>query len=69
VRGEGAGGAQQLVDERSLAVVDVGDDGEVAQGAWHELDRKSKKSRIVRDLRCAVLRRDMLCRATRAVRA
>ena len=33
VRGEGAGLAQQLVDERGLAVVDVGDDGDVAEGA------------------------------------
>ena len=35
VRGEGAGLAQQLVDQRGLAVVDVGDDGDVAQGAVH----------------------------------
>ena len=28
---EGAGLAQQLVDERGLAVVDVGDDGDVAE--------------------------------------
>ena len=33
VRGEGAGLPQQLVDQRGLAVVDVGDDGDVAQGA------------------------------------
>ena len=32
VRGEGAGLLQQLVDQRGLAVVDVGDDGDVAQG-------------------------------------
>ena len=30
VRGEGAGLAQQLVDQRGLAMVDVGDDGDVA---------------------------------------
>ena len=35
VRGEGAGLAQQLVDQRGLAVVDVGDDGDVAKGAGH----------------------------------
>ncbi|MNC87941.1 hypothetical protein D3C83_37180 [compost metagenome] len=33
VRGEGAGLAQQLVDQRGLAVVDVGDDRDVAYGA------------------------------------
>ena len=27
--------SQQLVDERGLAVVDVGDDGDVAEGASH----------------------------------
>ena len=31
VLGEGAGLAQQLVDQRGLAVVDVGDDGDVAE--------------------------------------
>ena len=30
VRGEGAGLAQELVDQRGFAVVDVGDDGDVA---------------------------------------
>ena len=35
VGGEGAGLLQQTVDERRLAVVDVGDDGDVADGAWH----------------------------------
>ena len=33
VRGERAGLAQQLVDQHRLAVVDVGDDGYVAEGA------------------------------------
>ena len=33
VRGERAGLAQELVDERGLAVVDVGDDGNVTYGA------------------------------------
>ena len=32
---EGAGLAQQLVDQRGLAVVDVGDDGDVAKFAGH----------------------------------
>src|SRR5690606_2070263 len=35
VLAEGAGLAQQLVDEGGLAVVDVGDDGDVADGAGH----------------------------------
>ena len=35
VRGKGARLLQQFVDERGLAVVDVGDDGNVAQGARH----------------------------------
>jgi hypothetical protein len=35
VGGEGAGLAQQLVDEGGLAVVDVGDDGDVSEGAGH----------------------------------
>jgi len=38
VRSEGARLLQQLVDERRFPVVDVGDDREVAQRAWHELD-------------------------------
>ena len=35
VLGEGASLLQELVDERGLAVVDVGDDGDIAQGARH----------------------------------
>ena len=35
MRGEGAGLAQQLVDQRGFAVVDVGDDGDVANVACH----------------------------------
>ena len=35
VRAEGAALAQQLVDQRRLAVVDVGDDGDVADLAGH----------------------------------
>ena len=35
VRGEGAGLLQQAVDQRGLAVVDVGDDGDVANRAVH----------------------------------
>ncbi|CAG9262794.1 hypothetical protein BDI4_720005 [Burkholderia diffusa] len=35
VLAEGAGLAEQLVDERGLAVVDVSDDGDVAKGAGH----------------------------------
>jgi len=35
VRGKGARLLQQFVDQRGLAVVDVGDDGDVAQGARH----------------------------------
>ena len=35
VRGERARLAQQLVDERGLAVVDVGDDRDVAKGTGH----------------------------------
>ena len=35
VGGEHAGLAQQLVDQRGLAVVDVGDDGDVADGSMH----------------------------------
>ena len=35
VGGEHAGLAQQLVDQRGLAVVDVGDDGDVANGSFH----------------------------------
>jgi hypothetical protein len=35
VCGEGAGLAQQFVDQRGLAVVDVGNDGDVAYGARH----------------------------------
>jgi len=38
VRSEGARLLQQLVDQRGFPMVDVGDDREVAQGAWHELD-------------------------------
>jgi hypothetical protein len=36
VRGEGAGLLEQaLVDQRGLAVVDVGNDGDVSEGAGH----------------------------------
>jgi hypothetical protein len=35
VGGEGAGLAEQLVHQGGLAVVDVGDDGDVAEGAGH----------------------------------
>jgi hypothetical protein len=35
VSGEAAGLDQQLVDQGGLAVVDVGDDGDVADGAGH----------------------------------
>ncbi len=35
VGGEGAGLLQELIHERGLAVVHVGDDGDVAQGAGH----------------------------------
>jgi hypothetical protein len=35
VRGESARLLQQLVDQRGLAVVDVGDDGDVSSGAVH----------------------------------
>jgi hypothetical protein len=35
VRGEGAGLLEQAVDQRGLAVVDVGDDGDVADRALH----------------------------------
>ena len=35
VGAEGAGLAQHGVDQRGLAVVDVGDDGDVADGAGH----------------------------------
>ncbi len=35
VRCEGAGLAQQLIDEGGLAVVDVGDDRDIAEGAGH----------------------------------
>ena len=37
VRGEGAGLAQQLVDQGGLAVVDVGDDGDIAECAGHDV--------------------------------
>ena len=37
VRRKGAGLVQQLVDERGLAVIDVGDDGDVAQVGAHIL--------------------------------
>jgi hypothetical protein len=33
--GEGAGLTQQLVDEGGLAVVNVGDNGDVSEGAGH----------------------------------
>jgi len=36
VRGERAGLAQQLVDQRGLAVVDVGDDRDIADCSRHE---------------------------------
>ncbi len=42
---EGAGLAQQLVDEGGLAVVNVGDDGDVADGAGHGEGGKSLKGR------------------------
>ena len=35
VRGKRAGLPQQLIDQRGFAVVDVGDDGDVADCAWH----------------------------------
>jgi hypothetical protein len=35
VRGEGAGLTEQLVDEGGLAVVNVGDNGDVSEGAGH----------------------------------
>ena len=35
VRGESAGLTQQLVDQGGLAVVNVGDDGDIAYGAGH----------------------------------
>jgi hypothetical protein len=31
---EGAGLAEQLIDESRLAVIDVGDDGHVAEAHW-----------------------------------
>ncbi len=34
---EGAGLAEKLIDERCLAVVDVRDDGDISQGAGHEM--------------------------------
>ena len=46
VRGEGAGLAQQLVDQRGLAVVDVGDDGDVAEGAGHRGPGGQKSRRL-----------------------
>jgi hypothetical protein len=39
VRGEGAGLLQELVHQRGLAVVDVGDDGDVAQFLNHWIYR------------------------------
>src|SRR6266571_1733733 len=48
MRGEGARLLQQLVDQRGLAVIDVGDDGDVAPGASHEMDVKMKGPSIVR---------------------
>jgi hypothetical protein len=47
VGGEYAGLAQQLVDQRGLAVVDVGDDGDVANESFHErLPRKGAHSNM-----------------------
>ncbi len=48
VRGEGAGLLQELVDQRGLAVVDVGDDGDVAKRARHGVpkDLRSKSQEI-----------------------
>jgi hypothetical protein len=43
VRRERAGLVQELVDERGLAVVDVGDDRDVAQGAGHGFRHKFAK--------------------------
>ena len=34
--GESAGLTQELVNEGGLAVVDVGDDGDIANGAGHD---------------------------------
>ena len=45
VRGKGAGLAQQLVDQRGLAVVDVGDDGDIADGARHAKTCEKWKTR------------------------
>jgi hypothetical protein len=48
---------QQLVDERGFAVIDVGDDGDVAPGVSHETDAKRKGSSIVRYCGGRLLRR------------
>ena len=42
VRGEGAGLAQKLVDQGGFAVVNVGDDGDVADRAGHGLHLQLK---------------------------
>jgi hypothetical protein len=38
---------QQLIDERSLAVVDVGNDGDVSNGTGHEGANSLKKGAIL----------------------
>jgi hypothetical protein len=40
--GEGAGLLQELVDEGGLAVVDVGDDGDVAKMCWTSMTRRAR---------------------------
>jgi hypothetical protein len=47
MRREGPGLREQLVDERRLAVIDVGDDRDVAQGAAHGTDVAVRKGKSV----------------------
>ena len=51
VRGERAGLAQQLVDQRGLAVVDVGDDGDVADGTTRTRRAQRGAGRVVGERR------------------
>jgi hypothetical protein len=46
VGGEGAGLPEELVDEGGLAMVDVGDDGDVANSACHCAVRQEKSPAV-----------------------
>jgi hypothetical protein len=56
VGAEGAALAEQLIDQRGLAVVDVGDDREVAEALGHETGFRKREGQASARLICLLQR-------------